>query len=213
MIKDPVIIPFKFDSEFQVNCVTRFWDVKNTFETYGHFDLNWCQFLIVVYFNWRNFFVVTVLYHQQGTVLLVRLVPAVDNLITAMLHVHTFSIRAGEVSLVTTRHLQSSLVRISLQAAVKIIIVNDPIMSSQSKRVIRGLWSSCGVPLSKVCHSLPGVALLIIINDGVFQTWWNIFNNSKFSQSKSNSKVRVQSLIPKSKVQVKSLSQSVKSKL
>ena len=87
MIEDPVLIPFQRDPELEVDCVTELRYLQHVPQTGGDLHLDGDDGVVRgVDVEGRHLVVVALPEHQQGAVILVRLVPAVHDLVAPLVH-------------------------------------------------------------------------------------------------------------------------------
>ena len=87
MIQDPVLIPLERDAKLEVDCVTELRYLQHVPQTGGDLHPDRDDGVVRgVDVEGRHLVVVALPEHEQGAPLLVRLIPAVHNLVTPLIH-------------------------------------------------------------------------------------------------------------------------------
>ena len=108
MKENPVIIPFYTYTEFEINCVSELGYRQNIHQSCGHLHLHRDHGQVHgVDSEGRHLAVVALLEHDELAAVLVRLVPAVDDLVAPLLHADALAIAAGELPVPAPGQLQN----------------------------------------------------------------------------------------------------------
>ena len=87
MKKNPVVIPLQTYTELEINCVSKLRDLQNIPQTCGHFYVDRDDGVVCwVEGDRRNQLIVTPLKNQERAIILIRLIPALDYLVTPLSH-------------------------------------------------------------------------------------------------------------------------------
>ena len=87
MVEDSVLIPLESYSQFEVNCMTKFRNIKNILETCWYLDADRDDGVCGgVNIEGGDLVIVAVPKHYERAIVLVRFVPAVDYLVTSSIH-------------------------------------------------------------------------------------------------------------------------------
>ena len=94
MKKNPVVIPLQTYTELEIDCVSKLRDLQNISQAGGHFYVDRDDGVVCwVEGDRRNQLIVTSLKNQERAIILIRLIPALDYLVTPLSHAeHTHQV-------------------------------------------------------------------------------------------------------------------------
>ena len=108
MIENPVFVPIQCDAKFEINRVSELGYRQNIHQSCGHLHLHRDHGQVQgVDGEGRHLAVVALLEHNELAAVLVRLVPAVDDLVAPLLHADALAVAAGELPVPAPSQLQN----------------------------------------------------------------------------------------------------------